>query len=329
MHITGVMHLTNHFCPHRRRSRHVASLKTVLRADWLYSPLTFLRFSSRKSSHDFFKNFFSLKEDYGSSMSRRHHSTNNCPSSVVNGIRRRLQRTGDAVGYGLFVTVLIFLIVLTGLLNHPTEGDGDGETRHERAVRSGRGPTAANVLPEPNHDEEDSRGERVGPGELGEPVNISRESLGPEEEKEKFQELFDRNSFNEYASDLISVRRRLSDMRSNKWVIPIDLCEIWIPVFKFESGKKMWTWNGNAWPQYCGLTIRGNILAQTWNKYLAHTPDTQFFDWLIVWLTGINCTGRSVVCTCWFTCTFYPVFHNGFRPISFVEQNNGFCLSLN
>ena len=29
---------------------------------------------------------------------------------------------------------------------------------------------------------------------------------------------------------------------------------------------------------------------------------------LIVWLTGINCTGRSAVCTGRFTCTFHPVF---------------------
>ena len=47
---------------------------------------------------------------------------------------------------------------------------------------------------------------------------------------------------------------------------------------------------------------------------------------LIVWLNGINCTGRCAVCTGWFTCTFYPVFHNGSDPVSFGEQNNGFCL---
>ena len=73
-------------------------------------------------------------------------------------------------------------------------------------------------------------------------------------------------------------------------------------------------------------------LDDTWKRFGAnsgHIYGTCSGHWvfrLIVWLTGTNCTGRSAVWTCWFTGTFYPVFHNGSGPISVGEQNNGFCL---
>ncbi len=49
-------------------------------------------------------------------------------------------------------------------------------------------------------------------GEKGKAVVIKKESLPPAEQ-EKFQEGEKNNAFNEYASNLISVRRYLPDMR--------------------------------------------------------------------------------------------------------------------
>ena len=59
---------------------------------------------------------------------------------------------------------------------------------------------------------------------------------------------------------------------------------------------------------------------------MAHTPRHSIVR-LILWFIGINCTGRSAVCTCWIPCTFYPVFHNEFGPnFILVSKKNGFCL---
>lgn len=51
------------------------------------------------------------------------------------------------------------------------------------------------------------------PGEFGNPVHIDRRKLSPEQQK-RYDELFKRNSFNQYASDMISVHRRLPDIRN-------------------------------------------------------------------------------------------------------------------
>lgn len=143
---------------------------------------------------------------YGSIMSRIFSTL----PSVINRLRRRLLRTNDDVKYGLGLTVVLFLFVLLVLSRHHPALLAEG---NERESGDGGG-----VLPVPDHhdvDDDDQPG-RVGPGEMGVAVNISKASLGPEEEKEKYQELFDRNSFNQYASDLISVKRRLPDMRSKE-----------------------------------------------------------------------------------------------------------------
>ncbi|KAK3603627.1 hypothetical protein CHS0354_017346 [Potamilus streckersoni] len=50
------------------------------------------------------------------------------------------------------------------------------------------------------------------PGEMGKPVIIDRNKLSPEERK-KYDEGIERNSFNQYASDMISLHRSLPDIR--------------------------------------------------------------------------------------------------------------------
>lgn len=54
-------------------------------------------------------------------------------------------------------------------------------------------------------------------GELGKAVNIKKEDLTPEERK-RFDEGFQNNAFNEYASKLISVHRQLPDIRDQEYV---------------------------------------------------------------------------------------------------------------
>lgn len=53
-------------------------------------------------------------------------------------------------------------------------------------------------------------------GEFGNPVQIDRRKLSPEQQK-RYDELFKRNSFNQYASDMISVHRRLPDIRNPRY----------------------------------------------------------------------------------------------------------------
>ena len=94
---------------------------------------------------------------------------------------------------------------------------------------------------------------------------------------------------------------------------------------KFGFQFFFWIQEKNVKFKWIRLTIRQSVLSQTQNTFVAHTSDTSVIR-LIVWLTGVNYPGKSAVCPCWFTCTFYPVFHKGFGPISFGKQNNGFCL---
>ena len=50
---------------------------------------------------------------------------------------------------------------------------------------------------------------------MGKAVNIDKENLSPEERK-KFDEGFQNNAFNEYASKMISVHRQLPDIRDQE-----------------------------------------------------------------------------------------------------------------
>ncbi|XP_061186167.1 polypeptide N-acetylgalactosaminyltransferase 5-like [Saccostrea echinata] len=53
----------------------------------------------------------------------------------------------------------------------------------------------------------------IAPGEYGHPVKLKKEELRPDQQK-IYDELFKRNSFNQYASDMISYHRRLPDIRN-------------------------------------------------------------------------------------------------------------------
>lgn len=52
-------------------------------------------------------------------------------------------------------------------------------------------------------------------GEHGSDVSINKDSL-PAEEKEKFDQGWQKNAFNQYASDKISVHRTLPDVRDHE-----------------------------------------------------------------------------------------------------------------
>ncbi|CAF0744828.1 unnamed protein product [Adineta steineri] len=66
------------------------------------------------------------------------------------------------------------------------------------------------IAPEVNHDVKNPN--KTGPGEMGSAVRIDKNALS-EEDKEKFNIGWKNNAFNQYASDMISVRRSLADVR--------------------------------------------------------------------------------------------------------------------
>lgn len=51
-----------------------------------------------------------------------------------------------------------------------------------------------------------------GPGEMGNPVRIDKDKLSKEERK-KYDDGWKNNAFNQYVSDMISLRRNLADIR--------------------------------------------------------------------------------------------------------------------
>lgn len=51
-----------------------------------------------------------------------------------------------------------------------------------------------------------------GPGEMGNPVRIDKEKL-TKEERQKYDDGWKNNAFNQYVSDMISLRRNLADIR--------------------------------------------------------------------------------------------------------------------
>ena len=59
-------------------------------------------------------------------------------------------------------------------------------------------------------------------GENGEGVTIEKEKLSPVERK-KFDDGFQNNAFNQYASDMISLHRSLPDIRDEEYVFLIIL----------------------------------------------------------------------------------------------------------
>jgi len=51
-----------------------------------------------------------------------------------------------------------------------------------------------------------------GPGEMGNPVRIDKDKLS-KEERQKYDDGWKNNAFNQYVSDMISLRRNLADIR--------------------------------------------------------------------------------------------------------------------
>jgi hypothetical protein len=66
------------------------------------------------------------------------------------------------------------------------------------------------VAPEMNNDHNDPK--IGGPGEMGNAVRIDKEKLSKDERK-KYDDGWKNNAFNQYVSDMISLRRSLADIR--------------------------------------------------------------------------------------------------------------------
>jgi hypothetical protein len=79
---------------------------------------------------------------------------------------------------------------------------------------------------------------KTAPGEMGKPVYINEAELSPQE-KEKYQKGWKDNSFNQYASDMISLERTLPDMRGQEcknfsWYSPLPSVSV-IIIFYNEA----------------------------------------------------------------------------------------------
>ena len=76
------------------------------------------------------------------------------------------------------------------------------------------------------------------PGELGKPVHVDKDELDADE-KRAFDEGWEKNAFNQFISDLISVRRSLPDIRDSacksvKWFSPLPTTSV-IIIFHNEA----------------------------------------------------------------------------------------------
>lgn len=85
------------------------------------------------------------------------------------------------------------------------------EERH-KALEQAREMNAQVQVVAPERDENEAIAKKNGPGEMGNPVKIKKEKLSPDERK-KYDEGWKNNAFNQYASDMISLRRSLPDVR--------------------------------------------------------------------------------------------------------------------
>ncbi|OQV18530.1 Polypeptide N-acetylgalactosaminyltransferase 5 [Hypsibius exemplaris] len=101
------------------------------------------------------------------------------------------------------------------------EGVGEGRPEVPRPAkkklvyaRNAESDKDANVLHAPVPGE-DGKTNPDGPGELGKAVTMKKEDLGPKE-KTLFDDGWQNNAFNQYASDMISVKRSLPDVRDDR-----------------------------------------------------------------------------------------------------------------
>ena len=90
-------------------------------------------------------------------------------------------------------------------LDHPIE-------ERDKALKQVQEMKALVQVAAPGVDNNLKNGKAAGPGEMGTPVRINKEKLSPEE-LEKFSRGWRDNAFNQYVSDMISLRRTLADVR--------------------------------------------------------------------------------------------------------------------
>ena len=94
---------------------------------------------------------------------------------------------------------------------HQPDQDHPPEEREEAAkqARDMKGQVQV-AAPEMKNDHNDPK--IGGPGEMGNPVRIDKEKLS-KEERQKYDDGWKNNAFNQYVSDMISLRRNLADIR--------------------------------------------------------------------------------------------------------------------
>jgi hypothetical protein len=94
--------------------------------------------------------------------------------------------------------------------HHPDSDHPDEERRKAQEQAHQMNGQIQVVAPEPKKDHNDPK--RGGPGEMGNAVRIEKDKLSKEEQK-KYDDGWKNNAFNQYVSDMISLRRTLPDIR--------------------------------------------------------------------------------------------------------------------
>lgn len=102
---------------------------------------------------------------------------------------------------------------IIGVLPFKYNSDNDHPPEERRKAREQAKQMNAQVqvvAPEMKNEHNDPK--LGGPGEMGNPVQIDKEKLSKEERK-KYDDGWKNNAFNQYVSDMISLRRSLADVR--------------------------------------------------------------------------------------------------------------------
>jgi hypothetical protein len=89
--------------------------------------------------------------------------------------------------------------------DHPVEERG-------KAIEQARLMKAKVQVPAPEDSDQQKNPKKGAPGELGIAVRIDKDKLSADE-REKYDQGWKNNAFNQYASDMISLRRSLADVR--------------------------------------------------------------------------------------------------------------------
>lgn len=94
---------------------------------------------------------------------------------------------------------------------HQPDQDHPPEER-EKAAKQARDMKAQVQVAAPEMKNDHNDPKIGGPGEMGNPVRIDKEKLS-KEERQKYDDGWKNNAFNQYVSDMISLRRNLADIR--------------------------------------------------------------------------------------------------------------------